>query len=105
MTRTSSFVSRIIGAALAAILFIAIVALVLTAISPFQLINPSWVPSIDLTQIPVNDYSLAGTNVALLIWSYRGIDVMMQALLLMAAAIGAAALFRIERGKEEEKEE
>jgi multisubunit Na+/H+ antiporter MnhB subunit len=105
MTKTSSFVSRIIGAALAAILFVAIVALVLTSISPFQLYDTSWGSSIDLKAIPVNDYSLAGINVALLLWGYRGIDVMMQALLLMAAAIGAAALFRIERGREEEKEE
>ncbi|WXG43362.1 MAG: hypothetical protein WED04_04865 [Promethearchaeati archaeon SRVP18_Atabeyarchaeia-1] len=100
MTDKGSIAPRVIGVILAALLFIAIAAMILTTIVPFNLdVGP-----VLSTLITANDYSQAGLNASYVLWSYRGIDVMVQALLLSAAAIGAAALFRLESGRKEEKE-
>jgi multisubunit Na+/H+ antiporter MnhB subunit len=103
MTEARSLIPRIAGALIAAFVFIAILAMVLTSIQPFSL--DTFAGSITSTLIPVNDYFTEGANVATMLWGYRGIDSMLQGILLVAAAIGAAALFRLERGKEEVKEE
>jgi multisubunit Na+/H+ antiporter MnhB subunit len=101
MTEKSSVVPRIIGAIIAALVFIAITVMILRTVQPFELgVSP---PS--GLNIPVNDLALAGANVSTMLWAYRVLDVLVQGLLLAAAAIGAAALFRLEAAKKEEKEE
>jgi multisubunit Na+/H+ antiporter MnhB subunit len=88
MTDKNSMIPRIIGAVIAALVYIALMALVLGNLN-FSLAVPS-----------------SSANLGTMLWDYRVIDVLVQALLLTAAAIGAAALFRLEtRNREEEKEE
>lgn len=56
------------------------------------------------TFIPIGNYTDTGQNPSTTLWNYRGIDVMLQGLLFVVAAVGAATLFRLEKGKKEEKE-
>jgi multisubunit Na+/H+ antiporter MnhB subunit len=103
MTEKSSLIPRIMGVILAALLFIAILVMVLAAIQPFQLDRFSG--AVTSTLIPVNNYGAAGGDVPILLWIYRGIDTLLLGVLLVAAAIGAGALFRVEKGEEKSKEE
>nr|MDO8134846.1 hypothetical protein [Candidatus Njordarchaeum guaymaensis] len=105
MTETNWLIARISGAVLAAILFVAILVAVIAPIAalPFQL--DMFSGYILGTLIPVNDYAMAGQNVSALLWRYRGIDSILQGLVFVVAAIGAATLFRLERGKVEESKE
>ena len=101
MTEKSSIIPRIIGAIIAALVFIAIAAMILVFVQPFEL----GVSSPAAINIPVSDLAQAGANVSITLWAYRVIDILVQGLLLAAAAIGAASLFRLEAAKKEEKEE
>jgi multisubunit Na+/H+ antiporter MnhB subunit len=101
MTDKHSIIPRVIGAIIAALVFIAVAMLVLRNFQPFEL----GVSTGGLPFIPINDYATAGTDASTMLWAYRVIDVLVQGLLLAAAAIGAAALFRLEVAKKGEKEE
>jgi multisubunit Na+/H+ antiporter MnhB subunit len=103
MTEKSSLIPRIVGAALAAILLIAIIVFVVPSLGQL-LLNTDVTNTIASsgTFIPIGNYT--GLNPSSTLWSYRGIDVMLQGLLFVVAAIGAATLFRLEKGKKEEKE-
>nr|MDO8100220.1 hypothetical protein [Candidatus Njordarchaeota archaeon] len=98
MTERSWLIARIAGALLAAILFIALLVTIITPLStvPFHLDIFSGYVSVTL--IPINDYALAGQNVIIMLWGYRGIDSILQGLVFVAAAVGAATLFRLEKG-------
>jgi multisubunit Na+/H+ antiporter MnhB subunit len=105
MTEKSSLMPRIIGAALAALLLIGILVFVLPSLSQL-LLNTTVTNQIasNGTFTPIGNYTAVGQNPSVTLWNYRGIDVMLQALLLVVAAVGAATLFRLEKGKKEEKE-
>ena len=105
MTETNWLIARITGALLAAILFIAILVSVVApmANAPFRL--DTFSSYVTDTLIPVNDYTAAGQKVIALLWQYRGIDSILQGLIFVVAAVGAATLFRLERGKAEESKE
>jgi multisubunit Na+/H+ antiporter MnhB subunit len=104
MTEKSSLIPRIAGAVLAAFLFVAVIVLVLPSIGQLFL-NTSLTDQIRNTGtfISIGNYTAAGQNPSATLWSFRGIDVMLQGLLLVVAAIGAATLFRLEKGKVEKK--
>ena len=106
MTEKSSLIPRIIGAVLAALLLIGIIMFVLPSISQL-LLNTTVTNQItsSSTFTSISNYTAAGENPSVTLWNYRGIDVMLQGLLLVVAAIGAATLFRLEKGKKEEKED
>jgi len=105
MTEANWLIARITGALLAAILFIAILMTVIAPLAavPFYLDNYS--SYISSTLIPVNNYTIAGQNVISLLWGYRGIDSILQGLVFVVAAVGAATLFRLEKEKVEESKE
>jgi multisubunit Na+/H+ antiporter MnhB subunit len=103
MTERSWFIARITGALLAAILFAIISTIVLTRIVPFELDQFETVISSSL--IPVGDYVTAGVNAVRELWAYRGIDALLVGIVLVVAAIGAATLFRLEKGREDEAQE
>jgi multisubunit Na+/H+ antiporter MnhB subunit len=105
MTETNWLIARITGALLAAILFVAILVSVIAPLAtvPFYLDN--YLSHISGTLIPVNNYTIAGQNAINLLWGYRGIDSILQGLVFVVAAIGAATLFRLEKEKAEEGKE
>jgi multisubunit Na+/H+ antiporter MnhB subunit len=106
MTETKSLIPRVIGLILAALIFVAIVELIIPSIGQLtantaltnQIISNS-------TFIPISNYTASGENPSTTLWGYRGIDSLLQGLLLVTAAIGAATLFRLEKGGEEKKKE
>ena len=105
MTERSWVIARITGALLAAILFVALLVTIIAPLAtvPFDLdIFSGYVSG---TLIPVNNYVLAGQNVSSMLWGYRGIDSILQGLIFVVAAVGAATLFRLERGKAEGSKE
>jgi multisubunit Na+/H+ antiporter MnhB subunit len=106
MSGKNSLIPRIIGAALAALLLIGILVFVLPSLSQL-LLNATVTNQIasNSTFTPISNYTAVGQNPSVILWNYRGIDVMLQALLLVVAAIGAATLFRLEVGRKEEKED
>jgi multisubunit Na+/H+ antiporter MnhB subunit len=107
MTETNWLIARITGALLAAILFIAILVTVVAPLAsgPFQLDVFRDSEYLRATLIPVNDFTTAGKKVIDMLWGYRGIDSILQGLIFVVAAVGAATLFRLERGKAEESKE
>jgi multisubunit Na+/H+ antiporter MnhB subunit len=106
MTEKNSLIPRIIGAVLAAFLFIAIIALVVPSIGQLFL-NTTLTDQIRNTGtfISIGNYTAAGQNPSATLWSFRGIDAISQGLLLVVAAIGAATLFRLEKGMAKKKED
>jgi multisubunit Na+/H+ antiporter MnhB subunit len=106
MTEKSSLVPRIVGAVIAALLLIAIIEFVVPSLSQLFL-NTTLTDQIKNggTFISIGNYTaIYGQNPSATLWNYRGIDVMLQGLLFVVAAVGAATLFRLEKGKKEEKE-
>jgi multisubunit Na+/H+ antiporter MnhB subunit len=105
MSEKSSLIPRIIGVVLAALVLISILALVVPSLS--QLFSNAALTNqiaSNSTFTPIGNYTAAGQNPSTTLWNYRGIDVMLQGLLLVVAAIGAATLFRLEKRRNEEKE-
>jgi multisubunit Na+/H+ antiporter MnhB subunit len=104
MTERSWLIARIAGALIAAILF---VTLLVTIIAPLAtLAFPLDAFSANVPgAFPVNNYVQAGQNVSNMLWGYRGIDSILQGLIFVVAAVGAATLFRLERGKAEGSKE
>ena len=105
MTEKSSLIPRIIGVALAALVFIGIIVFVFPSMSQL-LLNTTVTNQITRsgTFTSIGNFTAAGENPSVTLWNYRGIDVMLQGLFLVVAAIGAATLFRLEKGKKEEME-
>ncbi len=105
MTETSSLIPRIMGAIFAGFLFIAIIALVVPSLGQLFL-NTTLTDQIRSTGtfVSIGNYTAVGQNPSATLWGYRGIDALLQGVLLVVAAIGAATLFRLEKSKKEEKE-
>jgi magnesium-transporting ATPase (P-type) len=74
-----------IDKAISAILILMLIALILTfGLSLFKI-----PPPILIEKPPIEKF----------LWSYRGIDMLIQAFLILAAAAAVSTLFRIEKGK------
>lgn len=84
---------RVAGGILAAV-FLFILITELSTFIPFQY-APGGEP---LVSVPVDDISY---EVSQALWNQRVIDILIQVMLLFAAAAGAAAMFRVSKGPEE----
>ncbi|MFX0096225.1 MAG: hypothetical protein ACFE7E_00525 [Candidatus Hodarchaeota archaeon] len=85
---------RLAGGILA-IIFLYILIAELSTFVPFQY-APGGTP---LVSVPVDDISY---EVSQALWNQRVIDILIQVMLLFAAAAGAAAMFRLAKRPEEE---
>ncbi len=82
-----------IAAILLSLLMLVIIGAQLIDLTPFALGTPS-------STFPIADWTQVSEALADWIWSYRVVDVMIQATLLLASVLGFSALFRTMRKEE-----